>query len=44
MVVPEAIFVGATIALWRKRGPVAAGILATGLMMALHVAVHFSMR
>ena len=44
MIVPEAIFVGATIALWRKRGPVAAGILATGLMMALHVAVHFSMR
>jgi len=44
MVVPEAIFVGATIALWRKRGPVAAGVLATGLMMALHVAVHFSMR
>jgi hypothetical protein len=44
LIVPEAIFVGATIALWRKRGPVAAGILATGLMMALHVAVHFSMR
>jgi hypothetical protein len=44
MIVPEAIFVGATVALWRKRGPVAAGILATGLMMALHVAVHFSMR
>lgn len=44
LIVPEAIFVGATIALWRKRGPVAAGILATGLIMALHVAVHFSMR
>lgn len=44
MIVPEVIFVGATVALWRKRGPVAAGILATGLMMALHVAVHFSMR
>ncbi|MGA2650660.1 MAG: hypothetical protein ABSF28_09060 [Terracidiphilus sp.] len=44
MIIPEAIFIIATIALWRKRGPVAAGILATGLMMALHVAVHFSMR
>jgi hypothetical protein len=44
LIIPEAIFVGATIALWRKRGPMAAGILAIGLMMALHVAVHFTMR
>lgn len=44
MAIPEAIFVAATVALWRKRGPVAAGILATGLVMALHVAVHFAMR
>ncbi|MGA9672000.1 MAG: hypothetical protein WBQ94_22505 [Terracidiphilus sp.] len=44
LAIPELIFVGATVALWRKRGPVAAGILATGLVMALHVAVHFVMR
>jgi hypothetical protein len=44
LAIPEAIFVGATVALWRKRGPVAAGVLAIGLMMGLHVAVHFAMR
>lgn len=44
LAIPEVIFLAATVALWRKRGPVAAGILATGLMMALHVAVHFAMR
>ena len=37
-------FVAATILLWRKRGPVAAGILATGLVMALHIGVHLAMR
>jgi hypothetical protein len=44
LIIPETIFVVATILLWRKRGPVAAGILATGLVMALHIAVHFAMR
>ena len=44
MAIPEAIFVVATVLLWRKKGPVAAGILATGLAMALHVGVHFAMR
>jgi hypothetical protein len=44
LAIPEAVFVGATILLWRRRGPVAAGILATALMMALHVAVHVAMR
>jgi hypothetical protein len=43
MAIPEAIFVAATVMLWRKRGPVAAGILATGLVMALHVAVHLTL-
>jgi hypothetical protein len=43
MAVPEAIFVIATVMLWRKRGPVAAGILTVGLVMALHVAVHFTL-
>jgi hypothetical protein len=43
LAIPEAIFVAATVMLWRKRGPVAAGILATGLVMALHVAVHLTL-
>jgi DNA segregation ATPase FtsK/SpoIIIE-like protein len=43
LAVPEAIFVVATVMLWRKKGPVAAGILATGLVMALHVAVHLTL-
>lgn len=43
MAIPEAIFVAATVMLWRKRGPVAAGILATALVMALHVAVHLTL-
>lgn len=44
MAVPEAIFVGATVVLWRKKGPIAAGILATALVMGLHVAVHLALR
>jgi uncharacterized membrane protein len=44
MAIPEAIFVIATVMLWRRKGPLAAGILATGLAMALHVCVHFAMR
>jgi len=43
LAIPEAVFVVATVVLWRKRGPVAAGILATGLVMALHVAVHLTL-
>jgi hypothetical protein len=43
LAIPEAVFVIATVMLWRKKGPVAAGILATGLVMALHVAVHFTL-
>jgi hypothetical protein len=43
LAIPESIFVIATLMLWRKRGPVAAGILATGLVMALHVAVHLTL-
>ncbi len=44
MAIPEAIFVVATVLLWRKKGPVAAGILATGLAMALHIGVHLALR
>jgi hypothetical protein len=43
IVIPEAIFVAATVMLWRKRGPVAAGILAMALVVALHVAVHLTL-
>jgi hypothetical protein len=43
IMIPEAIFAVATVLLWRKRGPVAAGILATALIMGLHVAVHAAM-
>jgi hypothetical protein len=43
LAIPEAIFVGATVMLWRKRGPVAAGILAMVLVVAMHVAVHLSL-
>jgi hypothetical protein len=44
MAIPEAIFVAATVMLWRKKGPVAAGILAMVLVVALHVAVHLTLR
>ena len=44
VVIPEVILVVATILLWRRRGPIAAGILATALVMGLHLAVHFAMR
>jgi hypothetical protein len=44
LIVPEMIFIAAAVILWRKRGPVAAGILTIGLMMGLHVAVHLAMR
>ena len=44
LIVPEAIFIFAAVFLWRKKGPVAAGILTIGLMMGLHVAVHLAMR
>ena len=44
LILPETIFVAAAVVLWRKKGPVAAGILTVGLMMALHVAVHFALR
>jgi len=43
LAVPETIFVAATVLLWRKRGPVAAGILAMALVVATHVAVHLTL-
>jgi hypothetical protein len=44
IVIPEIIFVVSAILLWRKRTPIAAGILLTGIGIAIHVAVHMSMR
>lgn len=44
LIVPEAVFIVAAIALWKKKGPIAAGILTIGLMMGLHVAVHLAMQ
>ena len=44
LAIPETIFIVATVLLWRKRGPIAAGILATVLVTALHIAVHFAIR
>jgi hypothetical protein len=43
LAIPETIFVAATVMLWRKRGPVAAGILAMALVVAMHVAVHLTL-
>lgn len=44
VVIPETIFVIAAVMLWRKRLPMAAGILLTGLVLAVHVVVHFAGR
>jgi hypothetical protein len=43
IVVPEAIFIAAAIALWRRRGPVAVGILLTAIAIGLHVVIHVAM-
>jgi len=40
---PEAVFLVAAIALWRKRGPVAAGILLTAIAIGLHFVIHVAM-
>lgn len=37
---PESIFVVAAIVLWRRRGPVAAGILLTAIALGLHFVIH----
>jgi hypothetical protein len=43
IVVPEIIFIAAAILLWRKRGPIAAGILLVAIAVGLHVAIHVAM-
>jgi hypothetical protein len=42
IVIPEIVFVIAAIMLWRKRPPVAVGILLMGAAIGVHVAVHFA--
>ena len=42
VVVPEALYVAAAIALWRQRRAVALGILAAGATLAAHALVHFA--
>jgi len=44
IIVPEIVFVVSAILLWRKRPPVAVGILLMGAAIGVHVAVHFAMR
>jgi len=42
VVIPETIFAVAAVMLWRKRGPMVAGILLTGALLAVHVVMHFA--
>jgi hypothetical protein len=42
IVIPECVFLGAAILLWRKRGPIAAGILLVAFAIGLHVVVHIA--
>jgi hypothetical protein len=44
IVIPEIVFVVSAILLWRKRPPVALGILLMGAAIGVHVAVHFATR
>lgn len=40
IVIPEAIFIVAAVRLWRKRGPMAVGILLSAIVLAVHFAIH----
>ncbi len=42
ILIPEAIFIAAAIVLWRKKGPVAAGILLVAVAIGLHFVVHIA--
>lgn len=44
ILIPEIVFVISAILLWRKRPPVAVGILLMGAAIGVHVAVHFATR
>jgi hypothetical protein len=39
---PEIVFVSFILALWRKRRPMAIGIMVIALLLVAHIAVHFS--
>jgi hypothetical protein len=40
--IPETIFIGATLALWRKRRSMAVGILLSAVTLVAHVVIHFT--
>jgi hypothetical protein len=42
IVIPEIIFVVSVVALWRRRRPMALGILLTAIILATHFAVHLA--
>ncbi len=41
-VVPETIFIAAAVALWKKRRPMAVGILLSALVPSVHIAMHLA--
>jgi hypothetical protein len=40
IVIPEAILIAAVVMLWRKRAPIAVGILLTAVTIGLHAVIH----
>ena len=40
--IPEAIFIAAGVYLWRRRGPMAAGILLVAVAVGLHFVIHIA--
>jgi hypothetical protein len=42
IMVPETIFVVAAVALWRKRGPMAVGLVLSAVILVAHVVVHLT--
>jgi hypothetical protein len=42
IVIPETIFVVAAVALWRKRRPMAVGLVLSAVILVAHVVVHIS--
>jgi len=42
VIVPEAVYIAGAAALWQRRRPVAAGMLAAGAILMTHAIVHFA--
>jgi hypothetical protein len=42
IVIPEVVFIIAAVALWRKKGPLAVGILLSAVMLAMHFVIHLT--